>query len=381
MWFATLILRNIWNRKVRSGLTALGMGIAVCTVVTLFGVIDIYEGAVVRIYEARNVDVIVARAGVAQALLGRMDQDLTQKLTALSGVTSVEPMLLDFVNFKKPKLDAVYVFGWDPAGSMFEQIHPTAGELLKPGDKDKLLLGTTLAHNLNVGPGKTILIEQTPVEVAGIFESGNVMQDSSAIMPLTELQKLMQEKNKVTLFLVRVVDGPNKDARIEALCQEIEAVKDDDDRQVMTASDTRKHINSAPGATGDQGPVVLHLVHRLGHRRDRHAEHDDDLGVRADARDRHAAGGRLAAAVRHDHDHLGDHAAGRPRGHAGSADVDLPDLVCLKLHARKRSEDPLPADAGRRGQGRAAGSGCRPAGGPVSRVPCVSSSAHRGPPP
>src|SRR5262249_51112751 len=163
----------------------------------------------------------------------------------------------------------------------------TSGEKLKAGDRNKLLLGASLAKNLNARPGQKILIEQTQVEVAGVFESGNVMQDSSAIMPLRELQDLMGIEGKVTLFLVRVADGPDKGARIESLCREIEAVKDEDGRQVMQASDTRKHVNSSLELRVIKAlsffTSIIALVIGV-----RHAEHDDDLGVRADARDRHA---------------------------------------------------------------------------------------------
>jgi putative ABC transport system permease protein len=245
MWFVTLVFRNLLNRKVRSSLTCLGMGIAVCTVVSLFGVIDAYEGAILRMYQTRDVDIIVSRAGVAQLMLGRLNQHLGDRLRELPGVRSVDPMMLDLVSFKDPPLQAVYIFGWEPESKLMDDISCSRGRTLKRGDKNKLLLGDSLSRNLKKGVGDKILVEETELEIIGIFNSGNVLQDSSGIMPLVELQELMQQQNKITLFMVRVDEGPNKAARVEALCHRIEEIKDERGRPIMSASDTQQHVRDS----------------------------------------------------------------------------------------------------------------------------------------
>jgi putative ABC transport system permease protein len=242
MWFITLVLRNLSNRKVRSALTCLGMGIAVCTVVTLFGVIDAYEGAALRMYQTRNVDIVVSRAGVAQLILGRLNQNLAGQLRQLTGIRSVEPMLLDLVSFKDPPLQAVYIFGWEPEGKLVEDIECSRGRVLRRGDHNKLLLGDSLARNLKKAVGDKVLVEETELEVVGIFSSGNVLQDSSGILPMESLQELMQQRQRVTLFLVRVEDGPDKEARVQGLCHRIEEIKDERGRPILSASDTRRHV-------------------------------------------------------------------------------------------------------------------------------------------
>ena len=60
--------RNLWHRKVRTGLTCLGMAVAVCAVVTMIGVADVFEQAVGKLLETRGVDLVVTRAGVAQRI-------------------------------------------------------------------------------------------------------------------------------------------------------------------------------------------------------------------------------------------------------------------------------------------------------------------------
>src|SRR5262249_41954439 len=149
MWFVTLVLRNLWHRKVRTALTCLGMGVAVCAVVTMFGVADVFEQAVVKMYNTRDVDIVVTRAGVAQIVAGKIDDaPYRDRLKAISGVVGVEPMLIDVINFKEPRLDAVYVMGWEPGGRMSEHFHFVSGRELSPDDNDKLIMGTLLARNL-----------------------------------------------------------------------------------------------------------------------------------------------------------------------------------------------------------------------------------------
>ncbi len=97
MWFVTMILRNLWNRKIRTGLTCLGMGVAVCAVVTMIGVADVFEQAVAKLLETRGVDLVVTRAGVAQRVAGTLPAPLKDRLMRVPGVKGVEPMLVNVV--------------------------------------------------------------------------------------------------------------------------------------------------------------------------------------------------------------------------------------------------------------------------------------------
>ena len=75
MWFITLVLKNVLQRKLRSALTCTGIAFAVCSLVTMVGMAEGFENAFIRTYARRGVDVptnppeTLARSAVMQRYL------------------------------------------------------------------------------------------------------------------------------------------------------------------------------------------------------------------------------------------------------------------------------------------------------------------------
>lgn len=247
MWFSTLVLRNIWNRKVRSFLTAGGLSVAVCAVVTLIGVADVFERSVTRLLEGRGLDMVVTKARSPQRTNSTLPESLGLRLRELSGVRHVEPMLLDMVSFPDDNLIAVYVLGWQPGGIMFEGVTLTAGRKLQRDDDRAVMLGTMLAKNLDKKIGDVVNIEGTDMEVVGIHQGGTIFEDSLAVVPLSTLQRLMGRSGLVTSFMLRVEgdsDG-EKQAVLDRLKEVIPTLTDDKLRNYnASALSTREHIQS-----------------------------------------------------------------------------------------------------------------------------------------
>ncbi len=215
MWFVTMILRNLWNRKIRTGLTCLGMGVAVCAVVTMIGVADVFEQAVAKLLETRGVDLVVTRAGVAQRVAGTLPAPLKDRLLRVAGVKGVEPMLVDVVSFEEKNLVAVYVMGWDVAGHMFDELHFTQGRKPLEGDVRPVVIGAGLAETLGKKVGDRITIEDEAFTIVGIQQSSNIFENSMAVVSLRDLQDLMDRKEQVTAFLIVLEDSPAKKARVQ----------------------------------------------------------------------------------------------------------------------------------------------------------------------
>lgn len=245
MWFATMVLKNLWQRKLRTGLTCLGMGIAVCAVVTMVGVADVFERAVTQLFQTRGVDLVVTRAKTAQRVASNLNQQFGERFQQLSGVVSVESMLVDVVSFEEANLVAVYILGWDPAGSMFKDLHISVGRALQPGDRNGVLLGFILAKNLDKRVGDKVEIEGKNLDVMGVYESANLFENSSAIVALSDLQRMMDRPKQVTAFLIRVEDSPEKKARIEVLRKQIEELHDEQGQKLgVSAMPTQEHVKS-----------------------------------------------------------------------------------------------------------------------------------------
>lgn len=245
MRFLTLIRRNLFQRKVRSALTCLGMGVAVCAIVTMLGVADVFEQAVTQLFSSRDVDLIVTRAGAAQRASATLEESIAERIRKLQGVATAEGMLVDVVSFVEANMIAVYVMGWSPDGMMMNNLKISQGRKLQPGTTREVLLGSVLATNLTKTLGDKIEIEGEEFTVVGIHDSPNMFERSMAIVSLKDLQEFMDRKEQVNAFLIKLEPDAKKEAAIQTLQTAIADLRDDQDRKLgIAVEQTEAHVQS-----------------------------------------------------------------------------------------------------------------------------------------
>jgi putative ABC transport system permease protein len=140
--------------------------------------------------------------------------------------------------------------GWKPDNFAFEDLKFVAGRKLEPGDKHKVILGSTLANNLHKQLGDTIAFgprdnPENIYEVIGIIKSDVVFEDGSAIVPLKDAQDLTHIR--VTAFSVRVAKSSldTADAEVDAVRQRIDALHDPEDPSVrLEARKPAEYVSS-----------------------------------------------------------------------------------------------------------------------------------------
>ncbi len=246
MRFLTLIWRNLLQRKVRSGLTCLGMGVAVCAIVTMLGVADVFEQAVSQLFASRDVDLIVTRAGAAQRAAATLDETIAERIERMNGIACAEGMLVDVVSFVESNMIAVYIMGWRPDGLMMKNIKLNQGQKIAPDATRQALLGSVLATNLNKTIGDTIEIESEPFTVVGIHDSQNMFEKSMAIVSLRDLQEFMDRKGQVNAFLVKLQpDTKKREGALQAIQKAIQDLQDESGRKLgISVEETESHIQS-----------------------------------------------------------------------------------------------------------------------------------------
>lgn len=227
MWFSAMPVKNLFHRKTRSGLTCLGISVAVCGVVTLIGVSEGFESAITSLYQTRGVDIIVSRSRSPQRLVSTLPESLRGRLRGVAGVEAVDPMLVDVVSFDQSGLLGVYLLGWEPQGTMLKNLRLLAGRKVRAADRRVILLGKLLAKSLGKQIGDTVEIQEEQFKVLGIYESSSMFEDGTAIVPLAELQELMSRRGEVGGFLVRVEPSLRQPGQIENVCRLLETVPDD----------------------------------------------------------------------------------------------------------------------------------------------------------
>lgn len=245
MRFHTFILRNLMQRKVRTSLTCLGMGVAVCAIVTMLGVADVFEKAVTQMFTSRDVEIIVTRAGVAQRVAATLDGNIAKQIQTLPHVESVEGMLVDVVSFVDANLLAVYVVGWPVDSLMMRNLKIIEGNRFAADRSQQVLLGITLARNLNKKIGDTVEIEGEDFTVVGIHDSPNMFEKSMAIVPLPDLQRFMDQENRVNAFLVKSTPQSSNETTLKDLQASINALQNDAGEKLgLSAELTQEHVEN-----------------------------------------------------------------------------------------------------------------------------------------
>ncbi|HZW31719.1 MAG TPA: ABC transporter permease [Isosphaeraceae bacterium] len=221
MRFLTVIAKNVLNRPVRSGLTAVGLSIAIAAMTILVGISWNFERSFLAIYRSKQIDLIVVRAGSSNQLSSSLDEPLADRLRQIEGVADVAPSLVDTVAFEEKNLASVLVNGWVAGSLLFRGIRVLEGRSLQPEDDRAAMLGRVLALNIGKQAGDRLEVAGETFAVVGTFESQSLFESGSMIIPLRTLQKMMGREGQVTGFVItaRASDRNSLDAlrrRIEA---------------------------------------------------------------------------------------------------------------------------------------------------------------------
>lgn len=204
MSFLHLIVKNVLRRKLRSGLTGLGVAISVAATVALISFSTDFERSSAEIYSGRGVDMVVVRAGVTERVTSNLNGQITGEVAGLPDVEAVAPSLTDMVSFGEGSLVGIPVHGWPVDSFLFATLTMATGRRLEAGDHWAVMLGEQLAESLKKTVGDSVEIESQSFQVVGIFHGLNQLESVTAIVKLGDLQELMDREGQVTEIQLRL---------------------------------------------------------------------------------------------------------------------------------------------------------------------------------
>jgi putative ABC transport system permease protein len=220
MRLTTIAWKNLLRRRTRTLLTMAGLAIAVAAVVALVGISDGFERSYLDLYSDRQIDIVVQRGGNAHNLNRSLDYELGDRLRPLSGVKEVLPGQMDVVSFPEFELTSVFAIGWEPQSRLFRRLNTLSGRGLTADDHLKALIGKVLAANMGKKVGDRLEMYGEQIEIVGVVDSPSVFENGAVLMPLRELQRLMNT-TLVTGFSVSV-DHPENEQEVADVQQRIQ---------------------------------------------------------------------------------------------------------------------------------------------------------------
>jgi putative ABC transport system permease protein len=223
MYFVTFLFKNLFRRPARTMLTIVGLAVAVGAVVSLVGVSTGFKDSFMKVYETRDVDLVVTRAGGNQALNSGLPEQLCDPIAKLKGVKEIVGGLVDAVDFRDQGLLGVILNAWPADCPLFKEIKYIEGRKLEANDDHKIIIGRVLAANLNKKLGDKInLYGSEDYEVVGIYESPIVYENGGGVVLLSDLQRLNNKPNEVsgiTVSAVKPIDEQGLDDLAERIRQ------------------------------------------------------------------------------------------------------------------------------------------------------------------
>ena len=240
MRFLTFIRHNLFRQKVRSLLTAIGVAVSITAVVTLVSTSTGFKNALSGSLESSGVDMVVVRAGVTDRTTSSLEESAAELLRALPGVGRVEPYLQEAITEKGAGVMGVTFKGVPPDSQLLTQLKIIKGDPLKPAGQAEAMLGKLLAKNLSKDVGGYLEVDEDKFKIVGIFDTSNVLENSQAIVLLSDLQDVLDRPHQVTGFqIVLAAQLPNNEKKEQAVArlrQQIKDLKNDEGKTLGLAA-------------------------------------------------------------------------------------------------------------------------------------------------
>ncbi len=204
-----MIWKNITRRKGRTFLTVLGIAIGVAAIVGLGALAEGMEAGYSSMLSGSQADLVISQPNSFDISLSSVEETVGPTLRAMPEVSMVSGMMQGFVPAEE--LPYFFIFGYPRDSFVLDRFQIIEGEQLnvrrplrKPGNP--ILLGSAAAEALGKSVDDTIRLSDSVYRVIGIFQTGDVFEDSGAVLPLDEAQQLLGKPRQVSLFYIQLKD-------------------------------------------------------------------------------------------------------------------------------------------------------------------------------
>ncbi len=194
----TISLRNFMNRRIRTTLTLLGVGVAISTFVALTGLTDNFKDSMRNTYKSRATDIIILEGGTVDLFSTTIDESLVNEIRKIEGVNDATMILADLYSFKFKQYTLIY--GWPLDSYLFNELKVNGS---MPKNPDEVIIGNMASRKLSKKIGDSINIRRKKFKVVGVFQSHSVLEEGSVIMDLKRLQDLKRIPGRVSLIFVK----------------------------------------------------------------------------------------------------------------------------------------------------------------------------------
>ncbi len=204
-----MTLKNLLRRKIRTLLTVLGISIGVAAIVALSALAAGLETGYNAMLTGSKADLILSQPDTFDISYSSIDESVGAGLLAAPEVAEVSGMIQGFTQTEGEPI--FFVFGYPQDSFILGRFQIVDGADLNSHEAQKarpkpILLGSSAAEVLDKSVGDTLRITGSAFRIVGIYQTGDIFEDSGAILDLSEAQALVGKPRQVSLFYIRLKD-------------------------------------------------------------------------------------------------------------------------------------------------------------------------------
>jgi putative ABC transport system permease protein len=225
------VWRNLFQRKVRTGLSMLGVSVSVAGVVALISVSQGLRGSFDDYMEASGASIVVFSGEAADLVFSKVTLDDVAAIRAIDGVDSVSRV--HFSAFrpgrsagKAAALPVVFLFGRYPEERIMNKYKGflAAGRLFEKATE--IVASRFIAETLGWTVGTKVSIYGAEYEVVGLFDSDVPWENGGVIIHADVLGKQLGKSDSYTLLFIYTAEAAADGVRnaIEAALPHLRAI-------------------------------------------------------------------------------------------------------------------------------------------------------------
>ena len=237
MTFFTVVLRGLWRRPLRTGLTLAGISIGIAAVVALVGMSRGFEKGWQVGLKARGTDIVI-RNKTGSLTPKPFDASVRDRIANLPRIAATCNLLVQVTSVEDSDLMILSAREW--GGFSWNNLELLSGRMPHDAAEEAVVLGQTAAEILRKKIGDPIQIETKELKVVGIVKGGAFVEDGSVILSLPLLQEITGSP-QINAIDVRVTPGTNEH-QIAELTQQIEQLAPE-----VRAVTVSEHLSNAEG--------------------------------------------------------------------------------------------------------------------------------------
>jgi putative ABC transport system permease protein len=219
MSFLSLVVKNPFRNKTRSALAIVGIAIGIMVIVALGMVTGGLKTSTQSTLKAGAAEITVMQAGSSSfGSGGTLNQSLAGDLLNITDVKDTTGILratntstsATTSNSSQSSFGGgISITGIDAGKVSLIGIDSVNGTQFSNTSTNEVIVGKTFADAQNMSVGSTINLYGKDFNIVGTYETGNFITDAGIMMPLSTLQNLTSNDNKVSDILVKVTDNAN----------------------------------------------------------------------------------------------------------------------------------------------------------------------------